>query len=494
MITVLIPVLNESERIYEIVNLVKKSPLVKEVIVIDDGSTDETRQLAESAGATVIMSTLLGKGASLEDGVRIAESEIIMFLDGDLQNLDQDIVEKLCTPIINDESDFVKASFSRKSGRVTTLTAKPLLQTFFPELSHISQPLGGIVAGKKSILKRVDFETDYGVDVGLLLDSHYQGAKITQIDIGHIEHDSHDLDVLADMAKQVSRVIIDRASRYGRLHVAQLREVEEIEHHAHAELSVALNKLGEADKLALFDMDGTIIQGRFIKFLADHERKSSELERFLDSTSISDEERTRKIANVLAGTSRETVKKVAKSIPLTNNICETIISLRRIGYRVGIVTDSFYLPAEIIRRRVFADFCVAHILRYRAGVSTGEVTISPLMLHPNGCKAHTFCKSNVLLHIAHKLEIELQSVLYVGDGENDICALKLAGRSIAYNPKSRSVKKSAKRLIYNSMNDVLLYANDEVWEQTYWKSYFSNYHPSKIKGLLEKIRLKSEQN
>ena len=68
MISVVVPVLNESPTVASVVQFARQSPCVAEVIVVDDGSIDGTPELAAQAGARVVTSTLLGKGASMEDG------------------------------------------------------------------------------------------------------------------------------------------------------------------------------------------------------------------------------------------------------------------------------------------------------------------------------------------------------------------------------------------------------------------------------------------
>jgi len=210
MITVVVPVLNESATVGAVVELARRDPRVTEVIVVDDGSIDGTPEVAAAAGATVLTSTLLGKGASMKDGLEAAQNEVVLYLDGDLRGVCDDLVARMTEPILHDRADLVKARFTRTAGRVTVLTARPLLRLFFPELAHFEQPLGGIMAARRSLLRRLRFESDYGVDIGVLIDAVMAGARLVEVDIGHIEHDSQPLDVLADMAMQVVRTVLDR--------------------------------------------------------------------------------------------------------------------------------------------------------------------------------------------------------------------------------------------------------------------------------------------
>lgn len=154
MVSVIIPALNESSRIRWVVEFARRASLVNEVIVVDDGSVDGTPQIAKRAGARVITSGFLGKGSSMEDGLRASKCPIVLYLDGDLAGLDDGLVEKMCRPLLDDQADFVKACFRRKVGRVTALTARPLLQVFLPEYAHFTEPLGGIIAAKRETLER----------------------------------------------------------------------------------------------------------------------------------------------------------------------------------------------------------------------------------------------------------------------------------------------------------------------------------------------------
>ena len=458
MFSVVIPVLNESATITSIVRFALSSPLVDEVIVVDDGSIDGTPDLARSVGARVITSTMLGKGASMEDGLRAARNQFILYLDGDLEGLRDDAIERMAAPLLADEADFVKASFSRSAGRVTILTAKPLLRTYFPEVSHLDQPLGGIVAARKSLLASLAFENDYGVDIGLLLDAWIAGGRIREVNIGSLRHRSHSLEALGEMATQVARALLERAARAGRLRMSYIRESRENERLRRLSLEGFLERVPPCpEKLALFDMDGVLLNGRFIVSLAQATNKETDLAALLDNYAMPAHERMRQIAAVFTGVRQETFESVARQIPLMPGVVETIVGLRKAGYRVGIVTDSYHFAAETVRRRVFADFAFAHFMRFKNGKASGRVNLCPAMIHPRGCSEHDHCKLNVLLHLIDRFHLSPEQILAVGDGENDICMLRAAGRSVAFQGKNRRVRSAAK-FRANSMSEVLFYA------------------------------------
>jgi phosphoserine phosphatase len=448
MLSVVIPALNESATITSIVRFALCSPLVDEVIVVDDGSIDDTPGLAQSAGANVITSSMLGKGVSMEDGMRAARNEFILYLDGDLEGLREDAIECMAAPLFANEADFVKASFSRSAGRVTMLTAKPLLRTYFPELSHLDQPLGGIVAARKRLLGNLTFENDYGVDIGLLVDAWMAGARITEVSIGALRHRSHSLEALGDMATQVARALLARADKAGRLRGSYIRESRENERLRSLSLEGFFERVpAPTEKVALFDMDGVLLNGRFIVSLAQA----------LDNYARPARERMRQIAAVFTGVRQETFESVAREIPLMPGAVDTIVGLRKAGYRVGIVTDSYHFAAETVRRRVFADFVFAHYMRFKNGKASGRVNLCPAMVHPSGCTEHDHCKRNVLLHLTERFQLSPEQILAVGDGENDICMLRAAARSVAFQGKNRRVRSAAK-FRANAMSEVLFYA------------------------------------
>ena len=216
-VSVIIPAYNEEDTVATVVDVVKEVSFVDEIIVVNDGSSDNTRQEALNAGARVIThETNKGKGEALFTGYKEAECDIIAFIDADIHNLTSKKVEAMIMPILEGKTDITKTKFARARGRVTELTAKPLLNFFFPEISF-EQPLSGQFAARKEILKKINFEKDYGVDVGIVIDADVLGISITEVDIGAIEHDMSPLSDLNLMANEVVRTIMSRANKYGRV-------------------------------------------------------------------------------------------------------------------------------------------------------------------------------------------------------------------------------------------------------------------------------------
>ena len=117
MITVIIPALNEEKTIRQVILQAKRNELVNEIIVVDDMSTDNTVAEATKENVKIITPTHVGKGEAMREGMMMAKNEILVFMEPDLPSYEEDIVEKLTTPLIRDEADFVKSYFERPAGR-----------------------------------------------------------------------------------------------------------------------------------------------------------------------------------------------------------------------------------------------------------------------------------------------------------------------------------------------------------------------------------------
>ena len=214
-VSVVIPARNESATVARVVRAVAGS--AAEVIVVDDGSTDDTAGVAAAAGARVVSQPPLGKGLAMRAGLDAAAGDVVVFVDADVDaaGFSYGFVRRLVEPFADERVVLVKASYQRagEGGRVNELVARPLLDRLFPALSFVAQPLGGEYAGRRAVLDALAFEPGYGVDIGLLLDvaARHGAGSIAQVDLGVRTHRNRPLAELAPMARAVMDVVLDRA-------------------------------------------------------------------------------------------------------------------------------------------------------------------------------------------------------------------------------------------------------------------------------------------
>src|SRR6184192_3136670 len=114
MINVIIPALNEEEPIADVVRAVAATKIPSEIIVVDNGSTDQTAKRAHTAGAKVVTEPRRGYGRACAAGVRALspECDIVVFLDGDGSDC-PGFMNELVDPIAHGTHDFVIGSRTR---------------------------------------------------------------------------------------------------------------------------------------------------------------------------------------------------------------------------------------------------------------------------------------------------------------------------------------------------------------------------------------------
>ncbi len=440
MISVIIPTLNEEKSIRQVISIVRASSRLPEIIVVDDNSSDRTVALATQSGAKVIQSSKLGKGRSMWDGLRIATGSIVVYVDADITTYPLDLVDRLVQPIVDDEADFVKATFSRQAGRVTELLAKPLLKLLATDFPQLDQPLAGMIAARTELLRACVFEEDYGVDVGLLIDAHRQGARISEVQIGHIENRMRSLDQLGRMSYEVANAIL---SRYGYPREKN-NGLAKRKSTTHGPLK---NTVPVAQKIAFFDIDGTITRSSYIYEAAVRFGFQSQLEHI----AYSEENpivRTKRIATLLRGRTRDELTGILRGIPMTDGWDEMVSYLHADGYAVCLVTDSYAFIADHYSRVHGCDAYFAHDLEFVDGMCTGEVRIpSVYMASERSTCRHSYCKSNLLHHVMRVSDMQHKDMIFIGDGENDVCSLRMAGSGIAFCPTSPLLKSVADHVI-----------------------------------------------
>jgi glucosyl-3-phosphoglycerate synthase len=209
-ISLALPALNEEETVGKVIKTVKTAlmdevPLLDEMVLIDSGSEDKTREIAADMGIPVYIhqevlpqyGAFIGKGEALWKSLYVVDGDIIAWIDTDIKNIDPRFVYGILGPLLdNPRIRFSKGFYRRPlrqgdktvaggGGRVTELTARPFINLFYPELSGLIQPLSGEYAGRRSALERLPFFTGYGVETGMLIDllERYGLESIAQVDL-----------------------------------------------------------------------------------------------------------------------------------------------------------------------------------------------------------------------------------------------------------------------------------------------------------------------
>jgi glucosyl-3-phosphoglycerate synthase len=425
---------------------------------VDDKSLDDTVKTAREAGAKVITSTKLGKGASMKEGLLCAKNEFVIFLDADIVPYPPKTIERLAEPLTNDIADLAKACFERNAGRVTELVAKPLLNILFPDLSHFSQPLSGMIAGRKSILQQIEFRDDYGVDIGILIDMHLLHTRIIEVNIGYLDNKSRPWQELGKMSKEVSQTIISKALQQNKPNATleELQSFSEIRDQMEFAIRESLQGL---EKMIIFDMDNTLLQGRFIDTCAKFYGFDKEL---FHIRSIENDPViiTKNIARLMKGLNLSQILAVADSMNLVEDAEQIIKELKRRGYVVGIISDSYDVVTNHIKTRIGADFSLANELEFSKGITTGEVKLPSFFFnHRNSICKHSMCKSNAMQHILDKYKIDINNAIAVGDSENDLCMVRNVGIGVSFCSANELLNFVAdKKIVRSSFSELLEFA------------------------------------
>jgi glucosyl-3-phosphoglycerate synthase len=240
-VSICLPARDEERTIGPIVEALmplREAGIAEEIVVVD-GSSDATAAIARDAGATVHpqagllpeLGPVLGKGDAMWRALSVLRGEIVCFVDADSGGFGEHYARGLIGPLLCGEGvAFVKGFYERPfkvgdvtlpsgGGRVTELTARPLLNLFYPELAGIRQPLAGEFAARRELLERLPFVTGYGVETGLLIDA-YRAVGIdglAQVDLDVRQNDHQPLVDLAAMAHAVALTVAKRLAREGRL-------------------------------------------------------------------------------------------------------------------------------------------------------------------------------------------------------------------------------------------------------------------------------------
>jgi phosphoserine phosphatase len=229
-----------------------------------------------------------------------------------------------------------------------------------------------------------------------------------------------------------------------------------------AGVDVAVERAGLArrsKRLVVFDVDSTLVQGEVIEMLAARAGAEAEVRAVTEAAmrgELDFSESLRQRVAVLAGLPETVLDEVSAQLELTPGARTTIRTLKRLGFRCGVVSGGFTRVIAGLADELGLDFCAANELEVVDGRLTGRI-VGEIVDRPG--------KATALRRFADDFGIPLEQCVAVGDGANDIDMLSTAGLGVAFNAKP-ALREVADTALSHPYLDVVLFVlgitRDEV--------------------------------
>ncbi len=205
-----------------------------------------------------------------------------------------------------------------------------------------------------------------------------------------------------------------------------------------------------ARKLVVFDMDSTLVQGEVINVLAQKAGVGEKVARITASAmagKIDFKESFARRVSLLKGLDARVLPEIASNLVLTEGAERVIQTLKKLGYKIGIISGGFDFFGEYLQSKLGLDYVFANVLEIEKGMITGNISGDII----DGPK-----KAELLKTIATVENISLQQTIAVGDGANDLPMISIAGLGIAFHAKPM-VKENSEQSISSVGLDGILY-------------------------------------
>lgn len=281
-ISLALPALNEAKTVGNVIQtikgaLVETAPLLDEIVLIDSDSEDRTREIAQSLDIPVYIhqevlpeyGSRRGKGEALWKSLYCTQGDIVIWLDTDIVNIHPRFAYGLIGPLLlRPNVRFVKGFYRRPlrvgdkiqaggGGRVTELTARPLLNLFYPELSGVIQPLSGEYGGTRAALEQCAFFSGYGVEIGLLIDmlDKFGLDAIAQVDLQERIHHNQPLEALSKMSFAIIQAVIRKLeSRYGQSILENVNRTMKLIRYEQESFRLEIEEIAERDRPPMIEL------------------------------------------------------------------------------------------------------------------------------------------------------------------------------------------------------------------------------------------------
>lgn len=204
-----------------------------------------------------------------------------------------------------------------------------------------------------------------------------------------------------------------------------------------------------AKRLVVLDMDSTLIQGEVIDEMARlrgvYEAVSEITQRAMTG-GMNYDESLRARVSMLKGMTLEELERVYESVELTPGAAELLSVLKKLGYKLALISGGFTYVADRLKARLGIDYVYANQLEFKDGKLTGNV-IPPIV--------NAQRKADLLDVIAQQDHLDLDQVIAIGDGANDLLMLEKAGLGIAFNAKPTVREKADLSLSHRNLLSIL---------------------------------------
>jgi nucleotide-binding universal stress UspA family protein/glycosyltransferase involved in cell wall biosynthesis len=281
-ISLALPALNEEKTVGNVIQTIKQAlvmtaPLLDELVLIDSNSEDRTREIAQSLDVPVyIHQSILpqygsrpGKGEALWKSLYCTKGDIVIWLDTDIVNIHPRFAYGLIGPLLlRPDIQFVKGFYRRPlkvgdkiqaggGGRVTELTARPLLNLFYPELSGVIQPLSGEYGGRRTALEQFSFFSGYGVEIGMLIDMFEKFGlnAIAQVDLQERIHHNQPLEALSKMSFAIIQAVMRKLEhRYGQSILENVNRTMKLIRYEQDSFMLDIEEIAERDRPPMIEI------------------------------------------------------------------------------------------------------------------------------------------------------------------------------------------------------------------------------------------------
>ena len=185
-IVAVIPVYNEENSIIDTVKKIKDIKLIDEIVVVNDGSTDKTREKISKLDVTSIeLEKNRGKGYAINTAIEKVRFDYLVLIDGDLGNTSHEII-KLLIPALNGEADVIIARFKSPKikggfGLVKNLANKGV---YYYTGKKITSTLSGQRVYKSNVIDSIDYiPSRFGIEVAMTIEALRKGFTIKEVDV-----------------------------------------------------------------------------------------------------------------------------------------------------------------------------------------------------------------------------------------------------------------------------------------------------------------------